>query len=119
MYGLPPDFNGDFFKGVVLQEVYYCQNVLFLRFDGDVRLSIESAFSHSLAGSEEEVYVQEFPLFESHLMRLLGKSVTEVHHDRRGTLKLVFDNGDVLRCYDPTPVFEAYTIHHGGEDLVV
>lgn len=119
MYRLPADFDGSFFIGRRLEGLVFRQYLIALHFDADVSISLESSYSHQHAGSGEEAKVQEIPVTESDLMSLLGKLVSDVRHDDKGTLTLVFENGDTLSCYDPSEMYEVYQIQHDGKILIV
>ena len=119
MHGLPPGFDGAFLRGLVLQLLSFTQHILFLDFGEGVSITVEGAFSHKVSGSEDETPVQVLPVLESRLMRLLQRSVIDVHHDKDSTLTLVFQGGDVFKCYDSTETRVAYRIHHNGGDIVV
>jgi hypothetical protein len=113
MYGLPKDFDGSFLVGRTLEMVCFNQTQVYLHFDEHVSIAIESAFS---CGTEEVVDV---PVKESHLMELLGSSVSVARGDENGTLGLLFDGGQVLKIYDTTKQYESYTITYGGKEIIV
>jgi len=118
MHRLPPDFDGEFLVGRLLEQVCFNENQVSFRFDDDVAITIEGAYSYqdnSLAVPVPTIHV---PAATSNLMQLLGHSVSSVKATQDGTLLLFFDNDHVLRCFD-TPNFESYQIRHGAHVIIV
>ena len=113
MYGLPKDFDGSFLVGRTLEMVCFNQNQVYLHFDANTTISIESAFSYK---TEEVVDV---PVQESNLMEILGSAVSIAQGDANGTLSLLFNNGDTLKVYDTTQQYESYTISYGHKVIIV
>jgi len=113
MYGLPKGFDGSVLVGRTLEMVCFNENQVYLHFDGRTTITIESAFSYK---NEQIVHV---PVAESHLMELLGLSVSAAKGDDKGTLSLFFDNGQTVRVYDTTKQYESYTISYGGKVIIV
>ena len=113
MYGLPKDFDGSFLVGRTLEMVCFSQNQVYLHFDEDIIITIESAFS---CNTEQVVDV---PVQDSNLMRLVGSAVSVVQGDTNGTLSLLFDNGQTVKVYDTTKQYESYTISYGGKTIIV
>lgn len=119
MYGLPRNFDGQFFIGRVLEQICFTQNQVALHFDGLVALTIESAFSYRETPSSAEELVEELPPRQSTLMRLLGESVSGVDGSQDGTLSLRFTNRHELRCFDTASNYESYRIRYGENEIVV
>jgi hypothetical protein len=119
MNGLPHDFNTDVFVARLLEQVCYTENQVTLHFDGDVHIVLEGGFAHGDVESESIHQVLQVPVHESHLMRLLGASITEASASRDGTLRLVFSNGDVLNILNDTDEYESYQIQIGDKIVVV
>ena len=117
MYGLPEGFDGSFFVRRVLELVSYTSNTLFLAFDNDVAITIESSYEYTI--NELHVERQAIPVASSALMQLIGHSVESVEAERDGTLTLQFDEGHVLRCFDDLPNYESYSIARGNDRIFV
>ncbi len=113
MYGLPKDFDGSFLVGHVLELVCFSQNTMSLHFDGDITITIESAFSYNTD------QVVDVPVQQSNLMELLGSSVSTAQGDENGTLSLVFHNRQTLKVYDTTKQYESFTINYEGNRIIV
>jgi hypothetical protein len=113
MYGLPKDFDGSFLVGRTLEMVCFNQNQVYLHFDSDITITIESAFSYK---TEQVIDV---PVQESNLMEMLGSTVSVAQGDANGTLSLLFNNGEALKVYDTTKQYESYTIAYGGKVIIV
>ncbi len=52
-------------------------------------------------------------------MQLLGASVESASACADGTLSLRFGDGQVITCYDDSPLYEAYRVRFGDEEVVV
>ncbi len=113
MYGLPKDFDASFLIGRTLEQVCFSQNQVSLHFDDNITLTIESAFAYK---TQQVVNV---PVHESNLMELLGASASMAHGAENGTLSLTFDNGQSLKVYDTTKLYESYTITYRGKVIIV
>ena len=119
MYKLPESFDGKFLVGRVFEQVCFNQNQIYLHFDSDVHIIIESSFSHQYSEFEKDYKVINVPVLESDIMQLLGSSILKVCGDKEGTLCLFFDNGHILRCYDNSTQYESYQIQHGKTLIIV
>ncbi|MHC4525129.1 MAG: DUF6188 family protein [Planctomycetota bacterium] len=113
MYGLPKDFDGTFLVGRTLEMVCFAQYQVFLHFDPEITITIESSFSYQ---SDQMISV---PVKKSDLMNLLGISVKEVQGDKNGTLSLTFTNGEILKIYDNSEQYESYRIAYKGTEIIV
>ncbi|QOJ00933.1 MAG: hypothetical protein HRU70_10670 [Phycisphaeraceae bacterium] len=113
MYGLPKDFDGSFLVGRSLEMVCFNQNQVYLHFDADITICIESAYSYK---TEQVIDV---PARESNLMDLLGSAISAAQGDANGTLSLRFNNGDALKVYDTTKQYESYRIKYGDNTIIV
>lgn len=119
MYGLPAGFDTSRLLGCTLTQVSFSENTVHLSFTNDFSITIESSFSHSKPGRLSDVERSRVPVRESQLMQLLGESVDSAHASADGTLRLGFSNGHVLACFDDTPLYEAYRIKLGDEEIIV
>jgi Family of unknown function (DUF6188) len=119
MYGLPEDFDGSFLIGRALEMICFNANQIYLHFDGQVTITIEGSFSHQRAQYESNTQILSVPVSESDLMQLLEHKISAVSGDKDGTLKLVFDHDQILRCYDQLPNYESYQIRHGDTVIIV
>ena len=113
MYGLPKDFDGSFLVGRTLETVCFAQFQVYLHFDANITIGIESAYSYRTD------QVVDVPVQESNLMQLLGSTVSAARGDETGTLSLLFSNGDRLQVFDTTKQYESYTISYGDQVIVV
>ena len=119
MYGLPENFDGSFLIGRNLEMICFNANQIYLHFDGQVTITIEGTFSHQHAQSESDTAVISVPVSQSDLMQLLEHQISAISGDKDGTLTLVFDDGQILRCYDQFPDYESYQIRHGDKVIIV
>lgn len=119
MYGLPENFDGSFLIGRTLEMICFNANQIYLHFDGQVTITIEGSFSHQRAQSGSDTQVLSVPVSESDLMQLLEHKITGVSGEKDGTLTLVFDDGQILKCYDQLPNYESYQIRHGEKVIIV
>ena len=118
MYGLPRDFTGDFLVGRTLEAVLFNENQIQLLFDRKVAVSIMGEFQHQLGVDHSPCLTQDVPVKESQLMRLAGCSVVNALGTANGSLRLVFDTGEVVTVFD-CPGYESYTIFNGDDTIYV
>jgi len=117
MYGLPTAFDASRFVRLTLEQVSFTINTVHLSFSDDVSITLESSFEHlAKDGKPRRLAV---PVTESQLMQLLGESVESAHASTDGTLSLRFGDGQALTCYDDAPMYEAYRLRFGDEEIVV
>lgn len=123
MYGLPKDIDLSFFVGKTLNVVSFATNVIHLKFDGGVSISLESTFQHQQkidvelnhAGTIQSVYLIQ----TSSLMQLSNHAVDSATGTEDGRLTLVFDNGHVLHCLDDQEGYECYNFTDGERLWIV
>lgn len=119
MHGFPSGFEASRFVGRVLEEVAFSANTVHLSFDASVSITIESSFAHWARQDAGLRNVTEVPVTESRLMQLIDASVESAVAADDGTLTLNFSNGQSFECYDDTPMYEAYHIMFGDEEIHV
>ena len=119
MYGLPSGFDASRFVGRSLEQISFSANTIHLSFDEAVCITIESSFAHSTREHVSHAERMSVPVSESRLMQLLGESIEFAEGAADGTLILRFTNGQALACFDDTPMYEAYRIRFGDEEIVV
>jgi hypothetical protein len=117
MYGLPENFDASFFVGQTLEMVSFNANQLYLHFSGKITITVESTFSYQ-SGNTQPATIR-VPVKQSNLMQLLEHTVSKASGDRNGTLTLVFDNDDLLQCFDSSKSYESYQIKYGNRTIVV
>jgi len=118
MYGLPNDFNFDFFIGLTLEMVCVNANQIYLHFDRDVSLTIEDAYS--LQDERFDILSQlRAPEVRLDLFALIERSLVSATGEKSGTLILGFDNGAIFRCYDLSDQYESYRITNGNQVTIV
>ncbi len=119
MYKLPKGFDGGFFIGRRLEFITFSENSVAFAFDKDVSVTVESSLQHLYEASADSGVVQNVPLSESRLMQLLGKTVAAVKGDEKGTLTILFDNGQTLKVFDDQPQYESYSMNNGKHEIIV
>lgn len=118
MYRLPNDFDFSVFVGKTLEMVCVTANTICLHFGADVSITIEAEYSVSGA-AEQRPRKAVVPEFDPVVLSLIEHSVTVASGTPEGTLILEFDMGAILRCYDPTELYEAYSIRMGDRTVIV
>ncbi len=113
MYGLPKDFDATILVGRTLNMVCFAAYQVYLHFDSDTSITIESGFRHGARVSTRP------PVVHSELMRLVELAISEVEWDPDGTLKLRFQDGQSLTIDDDQPAYESYTIAAKGRTIIV
>ena len=119
MYGLPKDFDATRFVGCTLEQVSFSANTVHLSFEERVSITIESSFSHSSSENSGCSELMRVPPSESRLMQLVGKRIEHAQGDEDGTLTLRFSNDHILVCHDDLPMYEAYRMTFGDEEIIV
>ena len=122
MYGLPKDLDLSFFVGKRLDTVTFAEFVIHFNFDNKVRITLESEFQHQLDQDVKRGHVgvvQSVPVTHSTLMQLVGHSVVSAAAEEEGTLALVFDDGQVLRCFEQDVPYESCQFSDGTNNYVV
>jgi hypothetical protein len=122
MYGLPKDLDFSFIVGKRLDQVSFAQSVIFFFFDDKISITLESTFQHQSRQDVENLRLgvtQSVPVTHSTLMQLVGRSVVSATGDDEGTLILVFDDGQVLRCLENRSPYESYSFTDGEHLYVV
>lgn len=119
MYGFPPSHA---FAALIDQKltqlrvgVYQIQLV----FDGDLTLSIQSTFTHSVAPPSDPAEDFSFPRSGSTLTSLLGSKVTSAITSPPESLTIAFSNGESLTVYDDDPHYEALSFSGPGFTVIV
>ncbi|MSR57402.1 MAG: hypothetical protein EXS05_06995 [Planctomycetaceae bacterium] len=119
MYPPPPsDVIQQLTQGVV-ECISFGKYTIHFRFENGNRLSFSAPFRFGFEDCLDVLHVNEFPLNESCLIRVLGCPATGVTCEVDGTLHLRFSNGDALVVYANDPMYEAYTLFVGGIEYVV
>lgn len=90
-----------------------------LDFENGNRLSFSAPFRFAEEHSLLHSALQEFPLVESTLLRVLGCRIHQMDCEKDGTLMLKFSNSDVLIVYANDPAYEAYTLFIDGKRHIV
>ena len=118
MYPPPINIIRQLEQGVV-ECVTYGKYTIHIGFESGDNLSILGPFRFGPADRLADARINEFPLADSILIRILGCSVTETVCDEDGTLSLRFSNEDWLIVYANDPMYEAYTLLIRGNEYVV
>jgi hypothetical protein len=81
-------------------------------------IQVEGSFGYQLTPTQE-LEIVEAPVLQSNLMQLLGHSTIRAFGDDKGTLTLEFEDGQILRYLDDTPMYESYHIIQGDHRIIV
>jgi hypothetical protein len=129
MYELPKDLDFQDWIGRRLDLVSFGKYTIHFNFDGELRITVLSSFSHQKASASEaavpiNVEKDEWWNFlrdrdRPDLLLLLGHTVKNVSDEGDRTLRMEFDSGDTLKFYDPHEPYEAYHIEYAGKLIVV
>ena len=119
MYGLPEDFDASSWVGKSLELVCFAKYTVSFHFSGNLRVTVESNFSYQKSGTYSTPKPVHLPVVQSPLMELIGHNISGVANEGDGTLRIEFDNGEILRCYDPPGPYESYNIEDAGKLTIV
>lgn len=118
MYKLPQDEELSFLLNKTLLQVCIGLNDLILNFDDQIVITITSCLG-IISCSGNLVIHESFINSASDVLSLIGREITLVSGDAKGTLTLLFDNGVSLCAYDDSQEYESYTIRNGNKLIVV
>jgi hypothetical protein len=124
MYDLPEDLDFQEWIGKRLDVVSFGKYSIHFIFEGPfstgpLKMTVESLFSYQKASDASTPEPIRVTAAQSDLMQLLGHTIKNVSDEGDRTLAIEFDNGDVLRFYDPHEPYEAYQIEFAGKLIVV
>jgi hypothetical protein len=124
MYGLSRDLDLSFFVGKRLNFVTFSVNTISFGFDDRVSITLESSYQHQQPGDIKNHAigcVQSVPARDSGLMSLIDRIVVAAtaNEEESGTLSLVFDDGQVLKCFEKPVPYESYSFTDGEQEYVV
>ncbi|MCC7087119.1 MAG: hypothetical protein IT427_19125 [Pirellulales bacterium] len=119
MYRPPPNIVIQQLRQGVVESISYGKYTIHISFENGNRLSFTAPFRFGQENSLANSQVNDFPLSESRLIRVLGCTVVDVACEEDGTLRTCFSNGDVLIIYANDPTYEAYTLLIEGHEYVV
>jgi len=86
---------------------------------GGLWLQIEGSFEHRSASGEVVQRGNGFPLNETTLVRLVGRSITGCRVFDERHLLLEFSEGDELFLSGDNGMYEAYRLFDGGREILV
>ena len=119
MYSLPKDFDGGKWVGKTLELVCFAEHTICFHFEGDLSITPESCFSYQLSSMNAAPEPIKVPVAESNLMSLVGHKIRKAQDEGNGTLRIEFDNDEILRCFDPPEPYESYQINDVGKLTIV
>jgi hypothetical protein len=122
MHGLPKNLDLSFFLGKTLESISFVAFNIHFGFDSGVSITVMSSFQHQQKTDVENFRagtIQSLPVMHSALMTLLELQVTSATGDDEATLSLDFSDGQVLRFFEDTKMYEQYTFTDGENEYVV
>ena len=118
MKGLPNDIELGFLSGCELGQICFNLNQLFLKFDNDVELSIESVCAIRWPAGEQLQIDDSFRKEATHICELLGRQVSRARRAADGGLIVEFEGGVVLEVFNSHVRYESFQLRR-GRDLYV
>ena len=118
MYGLPPDLDLSFWSGTTLDQVCVGQNDVQLHFSLPV-VSLMAQTSYRVTTSTGSSVYENSPRGASHLIELLGMTVTRAFDNGQGTLRIEFGESITVEVFDEDPNYECYQVEHDGQLIIV
>ena len=119
MYPPPSNTVIQQLKQGVVESISFGKYTIHILFENGNRLTFSAPFRFGPTDRLSSLQVNEFPLAESHLIRILGCPVIDIVCEVDGTLHLRFSNDDALVVYANDPMYEAYTLFVEGHEYVV
>ena len=114
MYGVPEKDDLVGLVGKELIQICIGVNQVFLQFEKNVRINVESRIEYPTFGGE----VGNFCCENAFLIGLLGSTVSEVYRADNRTLGITFSNGNSVELKDDSDQYESFQIKI-GDDLIV
>jgi hypothetical protein len=118
MYGLPKDFDPQYFVARALKMLCFNANQIYLHFDERVTITLEGKYSLS-GEAGDPIEIRDVPNSESRLFALIEKRVVSAGVEGGSTLVLAFETGAVFRCYDDSSQYESYQLSRGDDVIIV
>jgi hypothetical protein len=103
----------------IIDVISFGKYTIHLSFENGNRLSFSAPFRFGPEERLASLPVNDFPLAESNLIRILGKPVVSAACEEAGTLHMHFSNGDVLVIDANDSMYEAYTLVIDGREYTV
>jgi hypothetical protein len=107
-----------FFRGRELTSVTFAEHAISISFGDDVTITSHGGVWYTI---EPGAPVQEdrFPVSDSRLMALIGKSVLSLSKESSTVVRLALSDLAEVQLRDDSPQYECYLISHPGGELVV
>ena len=118
MYGLPPDLDLSFWSGTTLDQVCVGQNDIQLHFSLPA-VSLMARTSYRVTTGTGSTVYENSPRGVSHLIELLGMTVTRALDNGQGTLRIEFGESITVEVFDEDPNYECYQVEHDGQLIIV
>ncbi len=118
MYRLSKDASLSFLIGVELLQVCVGRNEVILNFDRNVRLTILSDFSVSIAGGRSIIYKETITGAVA-LFPLLHDVIEQARATEEGGLFLKFRSGMCVEAFDTSEQYESFWISNGDKQIIV
>jgi hypothetical protein len=118
MYGLPTGLDLSFFVQKRLIQVCVGECDIIFNFDYSLSLTLTSSFGCQCPAGGFHQY-ESFIRGSGDVMKFLNKAVISAEDHSGGTLRLNFEGGGFIECYDDSEHYESYVIHVGDRVIVV
>ena len=82
-------------------------------------MSISAQASYRVTTSTGSFVYEKSPRGASHLVELLGMTVTRALDGGQGTLRIEFGESIAVEVFDEDPNYECYQVEHDGQLIVV
>ncbi len=117
MYGLPENFDASVLVGLTVEMVCFTGNQISLHFDVQTKIVVEAMLEYQSASGQVQKLVP--PVSSTNLMQLIGHKITQALGQADGTLFLLFDNDDSVRCCDVSSNYESYQIVRSDKTIII
>jgi hypothetical protein len=118
VYGLRPDLDLSFWSGVTLNQVCIGQIDFRLNFSLP-SVSLSAQTSYRVTTRTNSSTYESAQTGASHLVELLGMTVTRAFDRGQGTLRIEFGESASIEVFDEDPNYECYQVEHDGQLIVV
>ncbi len=106
-------------KQNVVENISYGKYIINIFFENGNQLSFSAPFRFGKKDSISDSPINNFPIEELYLARILGCSIVDATCEEDGTLHVCFSNNDAIAIYANNEMYEAYTLLIDGQEYIV
>ncbi|WP_157428675.1 hypothetical protein [Agromyces salentinus] len=118
MYGIPAGESFAFVEGHVLEQLCFGRDVLILKFDGNVSITVEGALGITPPAADESI-VDDARDIVSVLVGLIADTVLAAEVNDARSFSMTFSLCHIVRLIDSSERYESFQVRDGERLIVV